>query len=113
MELGTTYEFDGNEEDQRLIYKGIKGRVISLDQIKTAKGRVRALIRNAGDAALDPKVVNAQLNLGNVNYASRLCRELFTDPREQVDRKPMGTTTKGGRPIYGYFLVSLDYEKTG
>lgn len=52
-------------------------------------------------AALDPKTVNDRLQLGNADYARRLCRELFEKPSVPVGRT-LGNSN-GGRPAYLYF----------
>lgn len=101
VDLGTTYQFDGNDEDKRLTYRGIANRTITLDQIKSARQRVLALLKAAKGAALDPKFVNERLQLGNVAYARRLCRELYEKPSILVGRK-LGAPN-GGRPAYLYF----------
>ena len=98
---GVTYQFEGNDEDKRLTYRGMAGRSITLAQIKSARDRVVAYLRGANGAALDPKTVNDRLQLGNADYARRLCRELFEKPSVPVGRK-LGNSS-GARPAYLYF----------
>ena len=101
VDQSTTYQFEGNDEDKRLTYRGMAGRTVTLDQIKNARGRVAALLRSASGTALSPKTVNERLQLGNVVYARRLCRELYETPSIAVGRK-LGSPN-GGRPAYLYF----------
>ena len=101
VDQGTTYQFDGNDEDKRLSYRGMAGRTITLDQIKSTRDRIVALLQSAGGAALDPKTVNDRLQLGNADYARRLCRQLYEQPSIPVGRKE--GDSGGGRPPYLYF----------
>ena len=101
VDQGTTYEFEGNDEDKRLTYRGMAGRSITLDQINSTRDRVIALLRSAAGAALDPKTINYRLQLGNADYARRLCRELYEKPSIPVGRK-LGNSNRG-RPAYLYF----------
>ena len=96
-----TYQFDGCDEDKRLTYRGMAERSISLDEIKEGRKRVLALLRNNKGSGLDPRTVNEKLQLGNTDYARRLCRELFEAPSNCVGRKP--GPAKNGRPPYLYF----------
>ena len=100
---GVTYQFEGNDEDKRLSFRGMAGRTITLNEIKSARDRVAALLQNAHGAALDPKAVNDRLQLGNADYARRLCRELFEKPSVPVGRKFGKSKSAGGRPGYLYF----------
>jgi hypothetical protein len=103
VDAGTTYQFDGNDEDKRLVYRGMAGRTVTLDQIRSARDRVIALLQSAGGAALDPKTVNERLQLGNADYARSLCRQLYEQPSVPVGRKRGTTQAAGGRPGYLYF----------
>jgi hypothetical protein len=101
VDQGTTYQFDGNDEDRRLSYRGMAGRTITLNQIKSTRDRVIALLQSVGGVALDPKTVNDRLQLGNADYARRLCRELYETPSVPIGRKD--GNSGGGRPAYLYF----------
>jgi len=101
VDSGVTYQFDGCDEDKRLTYRGMAERSISLDEIKEGRKRVLALLRNNKGSGLDPRTVNEKLQLGNTDYARRLCRELFEAPSNCVGRKP--GPAKNGRPPYLYF----------
>ena len=48
VELGTIYAFNGNEEDHRLTFKGIGDRVESLDELKSKRDKVAALLHRDG-----------------------------------------------------------------
>ncbi len=106
VDQGTTYQFLGNDEDKRLTYRGMAGRTITLDQIKSTRQRVISLLQSAGGAALDPKTVNDRLQLGNPSYARRLCRELYEAPSVPVGRKD--GSSGGGRPAYLYFWAGSE-----
>ena len=103
VDVGTTYQFDGNDEDKRLVYRGMAGRTITLDEINGARDRVLELLKVADGAALDPKTVNERLQLGNGDYARRLCRRLYEMPSVPVGRKLSQTSGIAGRPSYLYF----------
>ena len=107
VDQGTTYQFKGNDEDKRLTYRGMAGRTVTLDQIKNARDRVAVLLRSASGTALAPKTINERLQLGNVVYARRLCRELYETPSIPVGRK-IGNPN-GGRPAYLYFWDGDDF----
>ena len=113
VDQGTTYQFDGNDEDKRLVYRGMAGRTTTLDQIKSTRDRVVALLQSAGGAALDPKTVNDRLQLGNADYARRLCRQLYEQPSVPVGRKEGSSTVAGGRPAYLYFWAGAEIPDIG
>ena len=48
VELGTIYVFNSNEEDHRLSFKGFGDRVVSLDELKTKRDKVAALLHRDG-----------------------------------------------------------------
>jgi hypothetical protein len=108
VDAGVTYQFNGDDEDRRLTYRGMAGRTITLNQIRNTRARVLSLLQAADGAALDPKHVNERLQLGNADYARRLCRELYEQPGIPVGRKLGTTTTEGGRPAYLYFWAGAE-----
>lgn len=103
VDVGTTYQFVGNDEDKRLLYRGMAGRTVTLDQIRNTRECVLALLRSADGAGLDPKAVNERLQLGNADYARRLCRQLYETPDVPIGRKSGPSPTGGGRAPYLYF----------
>ena len=98
---GVTYQFEGNDEDKRLTYRGMAGRCITLNQINSARDCVFPYLRGANSAALDLMTVNDIFQLGNVDYARRLCLELFEKLSVPVGRK-FGNSS-GGRLVHLYF----------
>lgn len=104
VDVGTTYEFIGNDEDRRMTFRGISGRTTTLNQIRTARDRVIALLEQSEGALLTPEQVSQRLQLGNRKYAGKLLGELY-DRRSitGVDREQLPST--GGRPGYAYFVA--------
>jgi hypothetical protein len=103
IELNTVYEFEGSHEDHRLQFKGIRDRVISLDEIKTHRERVRQFLVSRPGTVFTVKQVNDATQIGSQAYCKRLLSELY-QARVGVDRKQLEST--GGRPPYGYFGVT-------
>mgnify|MGYP002050372177 CR=1 FL=1 len=102
VDLGTTYEFIGNDEDRRMIFKGLGDRTITLDEIKNTRDKIRVYLERSNGAQFTPQQLTQALNLGSTKYAARLCSELF-DRRSTtgVERDFMPST--GGRRGYVYF----------
>ncbi len=100
VEVNTTYEFEGSAEDQRISFRGMANRTITLDEIKTHRERVRVFILSRPGTVFTAKQVNDHIGVGSVAYAKRLLTELY-NARVGVDRKQLPST--GGRPPYGYF----------
>ena len=46
--LGTIYVFNDNEEEHRLTFKGFGDRVVGLDELKTKRDKVAALLNRDG-----------------------------------------------------------------
>ncbi len=102
VDLGTTYEFIGNDEDRRMIFKGLADRTITLDEIKSARDKIRIYLERANGAKFTPQQLKDILNLGSVKYAARLCSELF-DRRSTTGVERSALPSTGGRKAYGYF----------
>ena len=102
VDLGTTYEFIGNDEDRRMTFKGLADRTITLNEIKNARDKIRVYLEQSNGARFTPQQLQQALNLGSAKYAARLCSELF-DRRSTtgVERGFMPST--GGRRGYVYF----------
>ena len=103
VELNTVYEFEGSHEDHRLQFRGIRDRVISLDQIKTQREKVRTFLCSRPGTVFTVKQVNDATGIGSPAYCKRLLSELY-QARCGVDRQLLPST--GGRRPYGYFGVS-------
>lgn len=99
-ELHTVYEFEGSHEDHRLRFRGIRDRVISLNQIKNHRERVRQFLCSRPGTIFTVKEVNEGASIGSDAYCKRILAELY-QARVGVDRKRLPST--GGRPPYGYF----------
>jgi hypothetical protein len=102
VEVNTTYEFEGSSEDQRISFRGMANRTITLDEIKTHRERCRAFLLNRPGTVFTAKQVNDHTGVGSAAYAKRLLTELY-QARLGIDRKRLPST--GGRPPYGYFAV--------
>jgi hypothetical protein len=100
VEVNTTYEFEGSEEDHRIAFRGMANRTITLDEIKTHRERVRAFLLSRPGTVFTAKQVNDHTGVGSAAYAKKLLTELY-QARVGVDRKRLPST--GGRPPYGYF----------
>ena len=100
VEVNTTYEFEGSSEDQRISFRGMAGRTITLDEIKTHRERVRAFLLGRPGTVFTVKQVSDFTGIGSPAYAKKLLAELFR-ARVGVDRKQLPST--GGRPPYGYY----------
>lgn len=100
VEVNTTYEFEGSTEDQRIRFRGMANRTITLDEIKTHRERVRAFLLSKPGVVFTAKQVNDHTGVGSAAYAKKLLTELY-QARVGVDRKQLPST--GGRPPYGYF----------
>ena len=104
VDIGTTYQFIGNDEDRRMFFKGMADRTITLNEIRSARGKIQAYLERAGGSKFRPAELMRILNLGSTKYAAKLCAELY-DRRSAsgIDRKRVAST--GGRPGYAYFSV--------
>lgn len=100
VEVNTTYEFEGSAEDQRISFRGMANRTITLDEIKTHRERVRTFLLSRPGTVFNAKQINGHTGVGSEAYARRLLTELY-QARVGVDRKQLPST--GGRPPYGYF----------
>ncbi|QEY31219.1 hypothetical protein EVJ50_02090 [Synechococcus sp. RSCCF101] len=101
VEEGTTYEFEGNREDLRLVYRGMADRTVTLDEIKTTRGRVRRFLASRAPAAFSPAQINREMRIGNERYVRKLCGELYR--AGEVERKELPSSR--GRKAYGYFRL--------
>lgn len=102
VELNTTYVFNGNEEDHRLTFKGFGDRVVSLDELKTKREKVAALLHRDGSQKWSGACVSEFFGWNGSRYAENLLARLY-EQRCGIDRKPMPST--GGRRKYAYFSV--------
>ena len=102
VELSTIYVFNGNEEDHRLSFKGFGDRVVSLDELKTKRDKVVALLHRDGSQQWSGACVSEFFGWGGSRYAENLLARLY-EQRVGIDRKPMPST--GGRRRYAYFSV--------
>ena len=102
VDVGTTYEFTGNDEDRRMTFKGMADRTITLNEIHSARDKIVVYLQRSNGAAFSPQQLCQTLQLGSVKYAAKLCGELY-DRRATsgIDRKKQATA--GGRPGYAYF----------
>ena len=102
VDVGTTYQFTGNDEDRRMTFKGMADRSITLNEIHTAREKVVRYLIQGNGAVFTPHQLCQNLQLGSVKYAAKLCGELY-DRRvtTSIDRKTL--PSGGGRPGYGYF----------
>jgi len=102
VELGTIYVFNGNEEDHRLTFKGFGDRVVSLDELKTKRDKVMALLHRDGSQKWSGADISEFFGWGGSRYAENVLAKLY-EQRCGVDRVPMPST--GGRRKYAYFSV--------
>ena len=105
VDIGTTYEFTGNDEDRRMWFKGIANRTISLNEIKSARQRVISYLQRANGAAFTSAQLSQNLKIDLVKYAAKLCADVYANRAVTgIDRKKLIST--GGRPQYAYFHPS-------
>ena len=102
VDLGTTYVFNGNEEDHRLSFKGFGDRVVSLDELKTKRDQVAALLHRDGSQKWSGACVSEFFGWNGSRYAENVLSKLY-EQRCGVDRVAMPST--GGRRKYAYFSV--------
>jgi hypothetical protein len=109
VDVGTTYQFDGDEEDRRVTFRGMADRTVTLDEIHHARDRICAFLKARAGAAFTPRQLSHELQINSTKYAAKLCSELF-DRRATtgVERKAVGSTRFGGRPSYGYLIAASD-----
>lgn len=103
IDIGTTYLFDGNEEDHRIIFRGFGDRAVSLDELKSKREKVAALLRQDPGRRWTGKQVSDHFGWNGVRYAEKVLTDLFT-ARAGVNRVSMPSS--GGRRAYGYYSVS-------
>jgi len=101
-DLGTTYEFVGNDEDRRMVFKGLADRTITLDEIKSSRDKIRVYLERGNGAKFSAQQLKDTLNLGSVKYTARLCSELF-DRRATTGVLRSALPSTGGRRAYAYF----------
>ena len=102
VELETIYVFNGNEEDHRLTFKGFGDQVVSLDELKTKRDKVMALLHRDGSQKWSGADISEFFGWGGSRYAENVLAKLY-EQRCGVDRVPMPST--GGRRKYAYFSV--------
>ena len=102
VDLGTVYVFNGNDEDHRLSFKGFGDRVVSLDELKTKRDKVAALLHRDGSQKWSGACVSEFFGWNGTRYAENVLSKLY-EQRCGVDREAMPST--GGRRKYAYFSV--------
>ena len=76
VELGTIYVFNGNEEDHRLTFKGFGDRVVSLDELKTKRDKVVALLHRDGSQKWSGACISEFFGWGGSRYAENVLAKL-------------------------------------
>ena len=94
-ELGTICVFNVNEEDHRLIVKGFGDRVVSLDELKTKRDKVAALLHRDGSQKWSGACVSEFFGWGSSRYAVNVVARLY-EQRCGVDRGPCPALVAGG-----------------
>jgi len=100
--LNTTYVFDGNDEDHRLTFKGFGDRVVSLDELKTKRQQVMALLHRHPGRRWTGNEVSQHFGWNGADYACNVLAKLY-EQRLGIDRAEGPST--GGRRSYVYFSV--------
>ena len=102
VELNTTYVFRGNAEDHRLAFKGFGDRVVSIDEQKTKRDKVAALLHQDRSRKWSGAAVSEHFGWNGAGYADNVLAKLY-EQRCGVDR--VATPSTGGRRRYAYFSV--------
>ena len=94
VDLGTVYVFNGNEEDHSLSFKGFGDRVVNLDELKTKRGKVAALLHRDGSQKWSGACVSEFFGWNGTRYAENVLSKLY-EQRYGVECAAMPST--GGR----------------
>jgi hypothetical protein len=107
VEVGTTYEFQGNDEDHRLRFMGIAGRTQTLDDARSARQRIVTHLRARPGQRFAAENVASALGIGSNAYAAKLLTALYSDrARSGIEREQIPPGPRGGRPLYCYFAAA-------